>query len=123
MKEINVCPSTLQEGFGSYSPKAAKRLFDGKIPDDSIFALSRGLFSGTDQHKELNMTTGGTFLAFGKTIGLPARLAKKEWTRFCKEYPLIEQLVENSFLSEELKRTYLDKYNFRRRRLAAIFGD
>lgn len=117
--------SVLQRESGDYGLAPAYDLINTQlhIPDDSIFALSRGLFSGTDQHKELNMTTGGTFLAFGKTIGLPARLAKKEWTRFCKEYPLIEQLVENSFLSEELKRTYLDKYTFRRRRLAAIFGD
>lgn len=30
MTEINVCPSTLQEGFTSYSPTARKLLFDGK---------------------------------------------------------------------------------------------
>ena len=30
MVEINVCPSTLQEGFTTYSPAARKQLFDGK---------------------------------------------------------------------------------------------
>lgn len=30
MIEINVCPSTLAEGFKSYSPKALKLLFDGE---------------------------------------------------------------------------------------------
>ena len=30
MIEINVCPSTLQEGFATYSPAARKQLFDGK---------------------------------------------------------------------------------------------
>ena len=30
MTEINVCPSTLQEGFATYSPTARKLLFDGK---------------------------------------------------------------------------------------------
>ncbi|MDO4185771.1 MAG: HipA domain-containing protein [Bacteroidales bacterium] len=30
MIEYNVCPSTLQEGFSSYSPAARKLLFDGK---------------------------------------------------------------------------------------------
>lgn len=30
MTEINVCPSTLQEGFNTYSPAARKILFDGK---------------------------------------------------------------------------------------------
>ena len=30
MIEINVCPSTLQEGFSTYSPTARRLLFDGK---------------------------------------------------------------------------------------------
>lgn len=30
MIELSVCPSTLQEGFSSYSPAARKLLFDGK---------------------------------------------------------------------------------------------
>ena len=30
MIKLNVCPSTLQEGFTTYSPAAKKRLFDGK---------------------------------------------------------------------------------------------
>lgn len=28
-RKLNVCPSTLQEGYGTYSPLARKRLFDG----------------------------------------------------------------------------------------------
>lgn len=31
MIEIKVCPSTLAEGFDSYSPNARKVLFDGKV--------------------------------------------------------------------------------------------
>lgn len=30
MKELNICPSTLQEGYNTYSPKACKSLFDGR---------------------------------------------------------------------------------------------
>lgn len=30
MKKIDVCPSTLKSGFGTYSPEALRRLFDGK---------------------------------------------------------------------------------------------
>lgn len=29
MKELNICPSTLQEGYNTYSPVARKTLFDG----------------------------------------------------------------------------------------------
>lgn len=30
MKELNICPSTLQEGYNTYSPSARKSLFDGR---------------------------------------------------------------------------------------------
>ena len=30
MVEIKYCPSTLAEGYDSYSPQAVKRLFDGR---------------------------------------------------------------------------------------------
>ena len=30
MVEIKYCPSTLAEGYNTYSPQAVKRLFDGK---------------------------------------------------------------------------------------------
>ena len=29
MEELNICPSTLVEGFQTYSPAAVKLLFDG----------------------------------------------------------------------------------------------
>ena len=31
MKEIHVCPSTLAEGYDTYSSVARKTLFDGKV--------------------------------------------------------------------------------------------
>ena len=30
MEELNICPSTLAEGFQTYSPAAIKLLFDGR---------------------------------------------------------------------------------------------
>ena len=30
MTELNVCPSTLQEGYSTYSPMGLKQLFDGQ---------------------------------------------------------------------------------------------
>ncbi len=30
MTEINRCPSTLMEGFATYSPKGSKKLFSGQ---------------------------------------------------------------------------------------------
>lgn len=117
--------SVLQRESGDYGLAPAYDLINTQlhIPDDGSFAMSKGLFAGTDQHKEVNMTTGHTFLVFGETIGLSPRLARKEWARFCKEYSMVEELVAHSFLSDELKEVYLEKYHFKRRRLSAILGD
>jgi hypothetical protein len=45
MVEIKCCPSTLAEGYDTYSPQAVKRLFDGKrvspFLDFNINELSR----------------------------------------------------------------------------------
>jgi len=39
-------------------------------------------------------------------MGLGEKMVKKELTRFCREYPDIDRLIDASFLSNELKRTY-----------------
>ena len=31
METLNVCPSTLAEGFDTYSPAACRQLFDGRV--------------------------------------------------------------------------------------------
>ena len=31
MEELNICPSTLAEGFNTYSPMALRLLFDGRV--------------------------------------------------------------------------------------------
>ena len=48
MEAINVCPSTLAEGFDTYSPAARKLLFDGKdvshiLPIDTLVSQSNPL--------------------------------------------------------------------------------
>ena len=40
MKEIHVCPSTLAEGYETYSSAARKILFDGKVVSHYIDAPS-----------------------------------------------------------------------------------
>ena len=40
MKELNHCPSTLADGFSSYSPTACKKLFDGqKVSHLNVLAI------------------------------------------------------------------------------------
>lgn len=73
------------------------------IPDDTIFALDKGLFSSKENP---TIPTGAAFYEFGLTMGLGEKIVKKELTRFCREYPDIDRLIDASFLSNELKRTY-----------------
>ena len=41
METLNVCPSTLAEGFNTYSPTARKLLFDGREVSHRSFPSSR----------------------------------------------------------------------------------
>ena len=113
--------SVLRRPNGDYGLAPAYDLINTQLhlPDDSVFALSRGLFVGNDQHKELNMNTGRTFGEFGVRIGLSERIVDKELQRFCGDYPQIEELVSRSFLSDFLKAKYLDIYHLRKRRLSS----
>ena len=45
MIELKVCPSTLAEGFDTYSPAARKALFDGKAVSPYFEGLSPNLDS------------------------------------------------------------------------------
>ena len=82
-----------------------------------IFALDKGLF------KE-GMLTGDThsvgyneFLEFGKRIGIPENMAKRELKRFSQENPLTDNLIDRSFLSDNLKKQYRQLMNYRRKML------
>jgi len=85
------------------------------LPDDTIFALRKGLFKERNQtNLPMEITTGKTFIEFGKRIGLPEKTVKKEIERFCDTYEKVEKLISNSFLSDELKIQYRTMYHTRR---------
>jgi len=81
------------------------------LPDDSIFALQKGLFSDGRSfplgigHKE--------FLDFGLSLGIPDILVRRELDRFCADYPEIEKMVLGSELSEGTKTLYYEHYHTR----------
>ena len=62
--------------------------------------------------------TGRTdFEEFGKRIGLPEKVIKREIDRFTKENPLIDKLINHSFLSDNLKKQYRMSTDYRRKML------
>ncbi len=102
METLHVCPSTLAEGFDTYSPAARRLLFDGR---EVSHILS---FSDTD-------TVGRKdFEEFGRRIGLSGRLVKRELDFFATDHPLAHELIRRSFLSEKLQHYYWQSFNYRR---------
>jgi len=90
--------SVLKSDDGDYRLAPAYDLIDTHIhlPDDSIFALQKGLFSDGRSfplgigHKE--------FLDFGLSLGIPEILVRRELDRFCADYPEIENMILGPFL-------------------------
>jgi len=50
-------------------------------------------------------------------IGLPDKMVDKELSVFTAKYPSIDELIDNSFLSEKIKRQYGMLYQTKRKRL------
>jgi serine/threonine-protein kinase HipA len=83
-----------------------------------IFALDKGLFKEGMQLSDARTVGRKDFEEFGRRIGLSERLIKRELDGFSVEYPLVKELIDRSFLSDSLKRSYWLSYNYRRTTLA-----
>ena len=79
-----------------------------------IFALDKGLFKEGMKLSDTRTVTRQDFEEFGRRIGLPERLIKRELNYFATEHPMAQNLINRSFLSEALKRNYWLSYNYRR---------
>lgn len=84
-----------------------------QIYEPRIFALDKGLFKEgmylTDTHQVSYMD----FVEFGRRIGLPEKLVIKEILRFTKPNEAADILIKHSFLSSDLKKSYLSSYHYR----------
>lgn len=83
-----------------------------------IFALDKGLFKEGMSFSDVHSVQRKDFEEFGKRINLPEKLIERELNRFAGEYPLTKELIESSFLSQDLKRQYELSMNYRRKLLA-----
>lgn len=82
-----------------------------------IFALSLGLFREGMPTGDVNSISRKDFEEFGRRIGLPKQLIKRELDKFEQPYPLAKELIENSFLTKEAKRSYWLSFDYRRKML------
>lgn len=88
--------------------------------DDSDFALSRGLFKEGEKSEFLKYNgkvNGRSFKEFGRRIGISEKRVNDILQQFTSQSPLIEQLINASFLLPATKKTYLTEYRQRRNRL------
>ena len=82
-----------------------------------IFALDKGLFREGMQLTDTHTVTRHDFEEFGHRIGLAPRIVNRELSFFAAEQPTALPLITRSFLSESLKRSYWQSYDYRRKTL------
>lgn len=110
---------SLIEYEGEYRLSPAYDLINTSLQiwEPRIFALDKGLFREGMKLTDTRWITKKDFEEFGKRLGLPDRVIKQDIEKFLEKYSLADTLINNSFLSEELKQKYRDGYNFRRNML------
>lgn len=104
--------SVLQTSQGDYRLSPAYDLINSSIHifSDSIFALQKGLFPGWNREMGAD---GKDFKKFGEIIGLDENTISSEIDRFCVIYDKAEEMIEQSFLNEQLKEEYRTIYHTR----------
>lgn len=88
------------------------------LTDPRIFALEKGLFKEGMNLSDTHQVSRKDFEEFGRRIGLTDKLIKRELEEFIKEKPLVQELIDHSFLSEELKQQYKTTTGYRRKMLS-----
>ena len=78
-----------------------------------IFALEKGLFKEGMRMTDIHTVDRTDFVEFGRRIGLPERMVKREIDTFAEESPIALKLIERSFLPEALKKSYKQSYQYR----------
>ena len=82
-----------------------------------IFALDKGLFKEGMQLSDVCQVCRKDFEEFGHRIGLNDKTVQRELDFFAAVHPEAEQLIDRSFLSEELKKQYWNSLDYRRKML------
>lgn len=108
--------SLINRGDGEYHLSPAYDLINTSLHlgMPRIFALDKGLFKEGMQLSDTRTVCRKDFEEFGRRIGLSARVVKRELDTFATEFPLVKELIDRSFLSDGLKRSYWLSFKYRR---------
>ena len=107
--------SLIDRGNGDYRLAPAYDLINTSLHlrTPQIFALEKGLFKVGMRMTDTHTVDRTDFEEFGRRIGLPDRMVKREVDTFAEVSLLALGLIERSFLSEELKKSYRQSYQYR----------
>jgi len=113
--------SVLETAGGDYKLSPAYDLINTRIHmHDTDFALDRGLFKDNYQ-SELRKNTGkighDDFIEFANRLNISENRRVKLIAPFLQKQPMVETLIQHSFLSEPTKRAYLLLYQTKRNQL------
>lgn len=115
--------SLLESSGGDYLLSPAYDLINTKLHvDDTDFALDKGLFADdykSERYKRSGHPSKNDFIEFANRIGVVKSRVEKLLNPFLEKQPLIEKLLNASFLSDANKRGYLLMYNKKRNDLTA----
>ena len=87
------------------------------LHEPRIFALDKGLFREGMKLGDTHAVGSSEFIEFGRRIGIPETSVKRELKRFSQDNPKVDELIEHSFLSDELKNIYRMSMKFRQKML------
>ena len=107
--------SLVDRGNGDYRLSPAYDLINTSLHlhKPQIFALQKGLFKEGMKMTDTHTVDRSEFEEFGRRIGLPDRVVQRELDTFATESPLALELIERSFLSDSLKKSYRLSYQYR----------
>lgn len=110
---------SLIEKNGEYRLSPAYDLVNTSIHlyEPRIFALDKGLFREGMHITDTHHIGKDDFTEFGQRIGLPDRVISQELEMFREANPKAIELINQSFLSEQLKNLYISSYQYRCRML------
>lgn len=110
---------SLMERDGEYRLSPAYDLINTSLQiwEPRIFALDKGLFKEGMKLTDTRWVNRHDFEEFGKRLGLPDRIIKRELDLFLTSQPFAKELIDRSFLNAELKEAYWNGFDFRRKML------
>ncbi|MDD6829833.1 MAG: HipA domain-containing protein [Bacteroidales bacterium] len=110
---------SLIERNGEYRLSPAYDLVNTSLQlyEPRIFALDKGLFKEGMSTADTHSICYDDFVEFGRRIGLTDKVIKQEIKNFQEPNPKAIELIEKSFLSDDLKKQYITAYKYRCRML------